>query len=64
MNKELRDLIKALRAQGFEVEMTKKNHYLVRKGGHRVATIAGTASDHRSMRNVRSHLRRAGFRDR
>lgn len=64
MDKELRDLVKALRAQGFEVEVTKKNHYLVRKDGRRVATIAGTASDHRSMKNVRSHLRRAGFTDR
>lgn len=61
MNKELRELVKLLQAQGFDVKITKKNHYFVTKDGKPVATIAGTPSDARSMRNARAALRRAGF---
>lgn len=59
---ELRKLLKALEAQGFTVERTKGSHYLIRNAeGQAVATIAGSASDHRSMRNVLAYLRKAGF---
>lgn len=62
MGDDTRRLIKALEAQGFDVERTRKGHWLVRNAdGLAVATIAGTASDHRSLANVIARLRRAGF---
>lgn len=62
MNKDLRNLIKALEAQGFTVEIGKKNpHPIVRKGGRRVATLSSTPSDARSWKNDLADLRRAGF---
>lgn len=60
-SKETRELIKKLKRQGFEVEPTKGGHYTVRKDGRRVATLAGTPSDGRSMKNVLAALKRAGF---
>lgn len=62
MNKELRKIAKALEAQGFEVTVTSKQHLLVRKDGKAIATISGTPSDHRSLLNGLSRLKRAGFR--
>ena len=62
MDKELRKVIGALEAQGFEVTITRRGHVVVRKDGRLVATLAGTASDHRSLRNGMAYLRRAGFR--
>jgi hypothetical protein len=59
---DLRKLLKAAEAQGFTVERTSKGHWLVRDAeGLAVATIAGTASDHRSWRNALAYLRKAGF---
>ncbi|MFF2184594.1 hypothetical protein [Streptomyces sp. NPDC058155] len=63
MNKEVRDLIKRVEAQGFEVTRTKKGHYMVRKGGEPVTIISGTPSDHRSLKNSKAHLKRAGYID-
>lgn len=60
-SKETRQLIKKLQAQGFDVEQTKGNHYVVRKDGRRVATLAGTPSDSRSHKNAVAALKRAGF---
>lgn len=63
MNKELKKLIKELEAQGFTVEVGRKNpHPIVRKDGRRVATLASTPSDSRSWKNGIAALRRAGFR--
>jgi len=62
VNKDLRKLIKELEAQGFTVEVGKKNpHPVVRKNGVRVATLASTPSDARSWKNGIAALRRAGF---
>jgi len=62
MSKELRALIKAARAQGFTVERTRGGHWLVRNAeGRAVATIAGTASDHRAWLNSLARLRQVGF---
>lgn len=61
MDKELRRVLKALEAQGFEVRATSRGHYFVTKDGQPVTTFAGTASDHRSMRNAIAKARRAGF---
>jgi predicted RNA binding protein YcfA (HicA-like mRNA interferase family) len=59
---DTRKLIKALEDQGFEVVRSKGNHYVVKLDGRRVATLASTPSDSRSLRNGIAALRRAGFR--
>lgn len=61
MNKDLKKIIKALEGQGFTVDVTKRGHVVVKKDGRMVATLAGTASDHRSIKNGLSYLKRAGF---
>ena len=61
MNKEVRELERALERQGFEVTRSAKNHLIVRKDGRRLATIAGTPSDSRALMNALAPLRRAGF---
>lgn len=62
MDKDLRKIIKALEAQGFETEMTKKGHIVVTRDGELIATFSGTPSDFRSIRNSLAPLKRAGFR--
>lgn len=59
----MRDLIKKVEAQGFEVTRTKKGHWMVKKNGAGVTTIPGTASDHRGLKNVKAQLKRAGYID-
>jgi len=61
MDKELKKVVKALEAQGFEVRVTRRQHLVVLRNGRIVATFAGTASDWRSMRNSIADARRAGF---
>lgn len=62
MNRSLRQLVKALEAQGFTTKVTKKGHVTVYgPDGAWVTTMAGTPSDHRSMRNAMAALRRAGY---
>jgi biotin operon repressor len=58
MDKDLRKIVKALEAQGFEVETTSKGHIVVTRDG----VLIATASDWRSIRNGLAPLRRAGFR--
>jgi hypothetical protein len=62
MNKDLRKIVKALEAQGFEVDVTSRNHVVVSRNGELIATFSGTASDWRSIRNSLAPLKRAGFR--
>jgi len=62
MDKETRELAKALEAQGFDVKVTAKQHVMVSKNGRLIATFSGTASDWRSLRNALAPLKRAGFR--
>jgi len=63
MNKDMKKLIKKLADQGFTVTATRNGHYLVRDAsGAAITSIAGTASDHRSIKNSLSPLKRAGFR--
>ena len=62
MNKDLRKVVKALEAQGFEVTVTSKGHLMVTRDGAVIAVLAGTASDWRSLRNGLAPLKRAGFR--
>ncbi|GAB3174297.1 hypothetical protein GCM10027059_46330 [Myceligenerans halotolerans] len=62
MNKDLRKIVKALEAQGFEVDVTARGHIVVSRNGQLIATFSGTASDWRSIRNSLAPLKRAGFR--
>lgn len=62
MDKDLRKIVKALKAQGFDVETTTKGHVVVYRDGVLIATFSGTASDWRSIRNSLAPLKRAGFR--
>lgn len=62
MDKDLRKMVKALEAQGFEVTVTKRGHLMVSRDGRMIATFSGTASDWRSIRNGLAYLKRAGFR--
>lgn len=61
MNKDLKSLLKALEAQGFDVARTRKGHWMVRCDGRLVSTISGSASDPRSLRNAIAEARRHGF---
>jgi hypothetical protein len=62
MDKDLRKIVKALEAQGFEVSVTSRGHVMVSRDGALIATFSGSASDWRSIRNGLAPLRRAGFR--
>lgn len=62
MDKDLKKIIKALKAQGFEIEVTKKQHVMVFMNGRSIATFSGTASDWRSMQNSIADARKAGFK--
>lgn len=62
MNKDLKKIVKALEAQGFEVRVTKKQHVAVYRNGRIVALFAGSPSDWRSMKNSIRDAQRAGFR--
>lgn len=61
MDKDLRKVIKALEAQGFEPRVSRKGHIIVTRKGRVVAVFSGTASDWRAMRNGIAAARRAGF---
>ena len=61
MNKDLKKILKAAQAAGFETRTTRKGHIEVTKDGRRITTFAGTASDYRSIRNGLAALRRAGI---
>ncbi|MET9833798.1 hypothetical protein ABZ508_10550 [Streptomyces lavendulocolor] len=60
-SKDVRQLIKKLEAQGFEVTRTKGGHWLVKKGSVRVTTLPGTPSDPRSLKNCIAALKRHGY---
>jgi Na+-translocating ferredoxin:NAD+ oxidoreductase RnfG subunit len=60
---EIAELVTLLRAQGFEVSLNRRNHWVVRKDGGVVATMSGTSVSGRGLRNVRAMLRRHGFVD-
>lgn len=61
MDKDLRKIVQALEAQGFEVVTTTKGHLKVLREGRVVAVFAGTPSDRRSWKNSLARARRAGF---
>lgn len=63
MQKELRQLLREARRQGWRVERTKKGHYkLWPPDGGPPEILPGTPSDWRSLKNAIARLRRRGFR--
>ena len=63
MDKDLRKLIKALEADGYQIVIAKSGHIKVYdEAGRMVAVLSGTPSDWRSRRNELRELKRRGFR--
>lgn len=62
-NKEVKQLLNALKKQGFTYEQTSGNHIAVFKDGVRIYTMPSTPSDFRSLRNSRAELAQYGFVD-
>lgn len=61
MDKDLRRIVKELQNQGFTVTTTKKGRHSVHLDDTFVTTFAGSASDHRAIKNGLAYARRAGF---
>ncbi len=61
MHKEVRDLIRALRQQGFEVQDQEVAHPKVYRNGRLITTLPSTPSDVRSLKNTVAKLRKHGF---
>lgn len=62
MDKDIRKILKAAQAQGFEVRTSRKGYPLVyTDDGKFVTKAAQTPSDRRGQRNLISALRKAGF---
>ena len=61
-HKEVRDLIRRLREQGFEVVDKGVAHPKVYKDGQLLTTLPSTPSDVRSLKNAAGKLRRHGYR--
>lgn len=60
--RETERLVRDLRAQGFTVELTGGNHWKVWKPGEEgCAFMSYTPSDHRSVKNAITKLRRIGY---
>lgn len=61
MNKDLKVLLKKAREQGFTVRMNRRQHYRVTSPSGETISTPSTPSDYRSLREVRSKLRRIGM---
>lgn len=61
VTKDLKPLIKAAERQGWRVDLSKNNHvkFLAPSGAMVIAGVS--ISDHRGLKNVQSHLRKAGL---
>lgn len=63
MNKELKKLIKAIEAAGFQTITAKSGHIKVYdEEGTLLTVFSGTPSDWRSIQNSLRPLKRLGFR--
>lgn len=61
-SREIRAILTAAAAHGFQITKTRKNHYLVTTAaGQFITTVPGTPSDHRAHLNCVAALRRAGL---
>ena len=59
--RDFRPLIKAAREQGWRVDATRRHPVLFSPDGRAAVPVPTTPSDHRSLANLRSQLRRAGL---
>ncbi len=62
MDKDLKKVLEALEAQGFDIRLTKSGRLMVTKDGEFVVVLGGNAKDWRGLRNGIAAARRAGFR--
>lgn len=60
-SKEIRELVHAAKAQGWEVEIDGAGHYRMQPPDGVAASIACTPSDYRTFKNDRAMLRRMGL---
>jgi len=63
MASEMRKLIDEAEGQAWEVSKTKGSHVRFRSPSGVTVFGSSTPSDHRSIKNIRSKLRRAGLSD-
>jgi len=60
--KDFKKVVKAAEEQGWTAKKTKKGHWqLYAPDGKNIVHAAGTPSDHRSLENVLSQMRKCGF---
>lgn len=60
MNRDIQQLLKKAKRAGCRVEQTRSNHYRIIGPTGESISAPGTPSDFRSIRDVRSKLRRIG----
>jgi hypothetical protein len=61
VKREVQDLLALARARGCAVVPTRNGHYKVLVPGGGLVVVPRTPSDWRSIRNIRSDLRKAGL---
>jgi hypothetical protein len=62
VNKDVQQLLKRCRDQGFHVRFGGTGHYRVSRGGKTVTLAATPRNGRRSLANARAALRRIGAR--
>lgn len=62
MNKDIEQLMRRLRRQGFKVRRAKSGHYRVTGRHGAPVTVPSTPSDCRSLANTRKYLKGIGAR--
>jgi hypothetical protein len=60
-SKEVRQLLKKTVVLGATFKRSGNNHVMIKIRDEPIIMCPGTPSDHRSMKNVRGQLRRAGL---
>ncbi|MFJ1610218.1 hypothetical protein ACIOHS_43925 [Streptomyces sp. NPDC088253] len=63
MNRDIQQLIKKLKRQGFEVRPLQSNHYAVYWDKTWVVNLPSTPSSSRTIKNVKAALKRFGFHE-
>jgi DNA-binding transcriptional ArsR family regulator len=58
--REVRELVEAAQAQGADIRL-QKHGYAIVVNGETITSVPRTPSDHRSLKNVRAELKRAGL---
>lgn len=63
MDKTRREIIKSLRRQGWRIEDGGKHIKCYSPDGATIVTMARTASDHRAIKNLKSRLKKGGWKE-